>query len=315
MLIASTTQPSMRFSGSGPVEQSETTQSLTPRPSITDFHNVGVDRATLTTPPRGTLTPKPSDFNLRERRRMEKTRMNDDDDAPSPSDPPSRFPSPTEWYDFEEDDELSALSIDPDDDDNDDGAAQVKSEAEDGIPCPGQAISWDIQGSIFETYAYQTQARKAVPWRLEKIANGFIYIRSWKNCMRFLELNDIQRGACAKCSKLRTLPEFREFLNRARTKPKPNMPWRYLNFIQLRDLLLAYRKRIREAEAKVRFQRLSTQHISHNLYSPDSEISATCVQTREQVERLSAYDINAWADSNRWCIAHFGQFSSKWRQS
>lgn len=255
------------------------TRDLTPRPSFFNLQGNSTN-STPVTPTDVGRTPTLLDFNLREQYHAEKAKK--EDLMPTLSDTLSRSPSPVEFYDEEDnsDDEEGNSEGEEDystliefqaSEDNLNNSQSTGSDIGDEASCPGQRIEWNY-GSIWEMYAYQLHAPwqhksesedsdesskiPGVPWELLSISNGCIYIRARNLCSGYLETpDDIDAGVCLSCSKLRTLPAFVKFVRRAQTTPKPNTPWIYLNYNQLKELLLAQRKRIYERDQKVYIKR------------------------------------------------------------
>jgi hypothetical protein len=121
-----------------------------------------------------------------------------------------------------------------------------------GQPCDGQWVEW-YPGSIWNTYAYQQHKHKAIPWTLIRIKDGRVRLQS-KACAKYLEAEgDPETGetVCQSCRALLVLLKLKRFVERATTNALPRTPWKYLNFLQTRELLVGLAKRVKQYEVQV----------------------------------------------------------------
>jgi hypothetical protein len=120
-------------------------------------------------------------------------------------------------------------------------------------PCDGQWVEW-YPGSIWDTYAYQQHEHKAIPWTLIGIKDGRVRLRS-KTCAEYLEAASDSEGdpetVCQSCRALLVSPKLQRFMERASTDALPRTPWKYLNFLQTRKLLIGLAKRVKRYEVQV----------------------------------------------------------------
>lgn len=153
----------------------------------------------------------------------------------------------TEYFDIELADGKDNIyeDDDPDDDTVMDYRSQCYRPERINDPCcPGQLIKWTV-GPIWHFYAYQAHSTKVFPWMLDRFEKGYIVIYSRKECTGYLETPaNIKRGICASCADLTTSAELINFISCAKEETaKPNTPWIYLNYNQLKNLLIASRKK------------------------------------------------------------------------
>jgi len=124
------------------------------------------------------------------------------------------------------------------------------SEKEEEPRCQGQWVDW-YPGSIWDTYAYQQHEHKLIPWTLIGIEGGHVRLQS-KACKKYLTSNvEMKRAVCLACSALLRSPKLCQFMERASGDAEPHTPWMYLNFFQIRKLIVGINKRIKRLELQV----------------------------------------------------------------
>ncbi|KDR69600.1 hypothetical protein GALMADRAFT_77244 [Galerina marginata CBS 339.88] len=132
--------------------------------------------------------------------------------------------------------------------------------------CEGQWVDW-YPGSVWDTYAYQQHEHRAIPWTLNGTEGQRVRLRS-KTCNRYLQggLNsETVRAACTECIALLKDTKLKRFMERASKQPEPRTPWKYLNFAQIRQVLMNSTKKARRLELQVRATLLPVQRLSKKM--------------------------------------------------
>lgn len=117
--------------------------------------------------------------------------------------------------------------------------------------CTGQLIQW-LAGSVWDTYAYQLHDDNVIGWMPIGYEDGnWIRLQS-KFCSIFLQSPDeLNCRSCSECFDLLNSKALLEFMDRAGKDTVAHMPWMYLNTKQLKNMLLASRKKLKLMQLKV----------------------------------------------------------------
>ena len=117
--------------------------------------------------------------------------------------------------------------------------------------CTGQLVEW-LAGSVWDTYAYQQHDDSVIAWTPIGYEDGnWIRLQS-KSCNIFLHSPDeLNRRSCSECFNLLNSKALLEFMDRAGKDTVAHMPWKYLNTRQLKNMLLASRKKLKMVHLKV----------------------------------------------------------------
>jgi hypothetical protein len=117
--------------------------------------------------------------------------------------------------------------------------------------CTGQLVEW-LAGSVWDTYAYQQHNGNVIGWTPIGYEDGnWIRLQS-KYCSIFLQSPDeLNRRSCEECFNLLNSKALLEFMDCAGKDTIPHMPWKYLNTRQLKNMLLASRKKLKLVHLKV----------------------------------------------------------------
>jgi hypothetical protein len=129
-----------------------------------------------------------------------------------------------------------------------------------GLTCLGQSVQWE-PGAVWDSYAFhQHLDGDTIPWDPIRF-NGpnRIVLRS-KNCNKRLrvsdaagdESDDIKARTCHQCRYIPNSMKFKRFMERNNRDDLPqHTPWKYMNWRQLRQTLIKYRKNYNELKLKV----------------------------------------------------------------
>jgi hypothetical protein len=117
--------------------------------------------------------------------------------------------------------------------------------------CTGQLIKWEA-GSVWETYAYSQHEGDAIGWTPIGYEGGnYIRLQS-KGCQIFLESpTEYNRRSCDECFGLLNSRQLMDFIERSKKDTVPHAPWKYLNARQLKNMIVASRKKAAGFKLKV----------------------------------------------------------------
>lgn len=153
-----------------------------------------------------------------------------------PSSPPTYFQRP-------QSDESEIVDFEEEEDDEEDSLLRNA--------CTGQLIKWE-SGSVWETYAYPHHDNDAIGWTPIGYEGGnYIRLQS-KGCKIFLESPvEYNQQSCDNCFGLLNSRQLMDFIERSKKDIVPHAPWKYLNSRQLKNMVVATRKRAAEFKLKV----------------------------------------------------------------
>jgi hypothetical protein len=120
--------------------------------------------------------------------------------------------------------------------------------------CTGQLVKWEA-GSIWDTYAYPQHDDDAIGWMPIGYEGGnYIRLQS-KSCDIFLHSDiELNRRTCNSCFKLLNSRQLVDFMERSKKDTVPHAPWKYLNARQLKNMVIASRKKANLMKLKVIFK-------------------------------------------------------------
>jgi hypothetical protein len=131
---------------------------------------------------------------------------------------------------------------------------EEEDDEDDSLPrnaCTGQLIKWE-SGSVWETYAYPHHDDDAIGWTPIGYEGGnYIRLQS-KGCKVFLESPvEYNQRSCDNCFGLLNSRQLMDFIERSKKDIVPHAPWKYLNSRQLKNMVVASRKRAAGFKLKV----------------------------------------------------------------
>ncbi|KAF8165171.1 hypothetical protein B0H34DRAFT_830366, partial [Crassisporium funariophilum] len=117
--------------------------------------------------------------------------------------------------------------------------------------CKGQWVDW-YPGSVWDTYAYQQHEHKLIPWTLVGVEGRRVRLQS-KKCKKYLEsIHEPNEAVCSACADLLQSPKLKRFMERASGDALPRTPWMYLNFMQIRKILVSLARKAKRYELQAR---------------------------------------------------------------